>query len=236
MRHHRQYNRDLARTLRQPGEIDVRNLGPAEVEYTLPCSGCGPVIFKTANWWPTETFRRNLADRGWRLDGKRLKCPTCVEAEIAAKQAQRETTNVEPKPTLQVVSNDDRQPTDAARAVKRAIMQWLDECYDTQAQRYRPTFGDASIARETKAAESHVAKLREEFYGPAAPPMPPEIQAITDALAAQTLAVEEMKAKTHQALSDIGDPLERDHADAGKAFAELKGRLDKLIAANGWSA
>lgn len=242
MKHHRQYHRSLALALGQPGEIQVRNLGPAKVEYTLPCAGCGPVIFETTSWWPTGTFRRNLADRGWTLKGKRITCPTCTTSQKEAREAERKatimdkTTTSTPALTLVGAAEPNAQPSDAARAVKRQIMHWLDEAYDTAAQHYRPGFSDASVARETSAAEAHVAKLREEFYGPAAPPMPPEIAAIATALNKQILQIEERKAERRKALDDIADTLERDHTDASKAFAELKRTLDQVIAANGWRA
>ena len=61
-------------------------------------------------------------------------------------------------------------PSDAARAIRRAVLVWLDEAYDVTKHVYRAGVTDESIAKETGSAVEAVKKLREEFYGPLAEP------------------------------------------------------------------
>jgi len=56
--------------------------------------------------------------------------------------------------------------SEAARTAKRATMEWLQECFDVDKGRYKEGISDATIAKETGLAETAVAALREEFFGP----------------------------------------------------------------------
>lgn len=229
MRHHRRYNRDLAIALRQPGEIEARNIGPGKVEYELPCSGCGTVKMTTANWWSTQTFARNLADRGWET-GRKMKCPDCVAKDAAAKpvketKAMNKPAAPQPATAMAAALTDagiqpvDRSPE--ARKAHRAIIGWLEEAYDEPAQRYRAGFTDATIAKEAGAAEAYVAKVREEFFGPLGEPT----------------EVTELRIEIGELVDKASILLRDAQAAANDLMAkatELTGRLDTLVKRNGW--
>lgn len=56
-------------------------------------------------------------------------------------------------------------PTPAARVLRKAIMEALEDQYDTDAERYLGNASDARIAADCKAPEPLVAKIRCEFFG-----------------------------------------------------------------------
>lgn len=73
--------------------------------------------------------------------------------------------------------------SDEARLAKRLVVAELEDHYDDKAKRYRAGHCDASIARTTGIAEAVVAKIRDEFFGPTAPPEPPELTRLRESIA-----------------------------------------------------
>jgi len=120
---------------------------------------------------------RNLQKRGWTNIKSILRCPQCEAARKAPKKPPEkppgalggtlaswddEDTQKEPEMDTQ---SEPRQPT---KEQKREILAMLDISYDADAQRYKGTDTDKSVAAAlgNGIMWGWVAKLREEFYGP----------------------------------------------------------------------
>jgi hypothetical protein len=155
------------------------SVGPHGLTVLIPCKGpCAQVVtFATPKVMSPEGLRRKLEAEGWRID-RRRHCPECNavkphkeekpvtdKAQLASSAAPRALSVVPPTAA--------GAPTDAARAVRRAVIQWLEEAYNVERQAYQAGVTDESIAKETGAALALVKQLREENYGPLA--VPPEL-------------------------------------------------------------
>lgn len=65
----------------------------------------------------------------------------------------------------------DSEPSPGVKAMERLFVRIMDdEGYNEAEKRYKPTYNDARMAKETGLSEAHIAKLRERFFGPAGEP------------------------------------------------------------------
>ena len=164
--------------------------------------------------------------------------------EPAAKPQAQET---KPMPTTDNVTpiGAAAQPSKDARAMRRSVLEWLEQGYDTANGRYNAGITDATIAKETGAPETLVKKLREEFYGDAG--APPEYEALLAAIAkcerdlaaGLTACEQEIEAAKEQMLqtaataaAGAGDFKRDAEAEIGR----LQTRLGALADANRWTA
>jgi len=200
------------------------SVGPHGLSVLIPCKGpCDQVVtFRTPKVMSPEGLRRKLETEGWRLARPRH-CPTCN----AAKPQPKEKKPVTEQPKLAVVPTPPAppaapSPTDAARAVRRAVLQWLDEAYDVDKSNYRAGVTDASIAKETGAAAALVKQLREENYGPLS--IPPEIAELAADLEALRRDTREEQGRHDSAMSALN----------GRAVT-LDDKIKRLASKNGWA-
>jgi len=105
---------------------------------------------------------------------------------------------VDRKPVPQESNDTPRQPT---RAQNRDIMDLLVEVYDVNQERYRQGDTDETVADVLNVMPGWVARLREEFFGPAG-------------------GNEEMAALAEQ-LTNFVENAEAVRSDAAKRLAEL---------------
>ena len=104
---------------------------------------------------------------GWSYIGKRLRCPACEAKRKVTNMASRKskTSNRTSKPPGKAITpSSPREPTFVQ---KRAILDLLNECYDTDDGCYCQGDTDETIADVLKVMPGWVIQLREEFYGPA---------------------------------------------------------------------
>jgi len=134
---------------------------------------------------------KKVQNMGWTFIGKRLRCPKCEAKRKVAKMVDR-------KPVPQESNDTPRQPT---RAQNRDIMDLLVEVYDVNQERYRQGDTDETVADVLNVMPGWVARLREEFFGPAG-------------------GNEEMAALAEQ-LTNFVENAEAVRSDAAKRLAEL---------------
>lgn len=182
------------------------------VTATCPCGATETM--NSERPLPPDQFAKKFKAKGWTL-GKRSACPSCRSHPKKEGQIEMAST-----PTTE------RQPSDAARVQRRMIYIALETGYDEAARRYRPGTTDETIAKEVGCAANAVKIVREEFFGPAAPPEPPEITALrTDILAAAKMA------QDHR--SEADRLLAQASAFEGNVQT-LTNRLDRICKAQGW--
>lgn len=107
-------------------------------------------------WEPKEGQAiKKLTAKGWAVVKGKLRCPACEAKRKAFKQEAPMAENV----------TELRQPT---REQKRAIIDMLEEVYDTAAGRYKGTETDATVAAVLGEGvmPGWVAQLREDLFGP----------------------------------------------------------------------
>lgn len=197
---------------------------PAQPSHILrlPCSGhcklTKEFIF-SGKRLPPDAIVAKLKRLGWKT-GSKLICPSCNG------HAPRPVLVEEPMQKAELTSGTALSssgampaPESTARALRRAVVEWLDQAYDLPKQCYKEGFSDATIAKETGTSETNVAKLRDEFFGPAAPPEPKEIRRLREAI--------EQHATRLEALRQTLETEER-NTDA------LMHRLQELVAKNAW--
>lgn len=203
------------------------SVGPHGLSVLIPCKGpcAGVVTFATPKVMSPEGLRRKLEVEGWRL-GSRRQCPKCN----APKAQSKEKVSVSDKSTLMTAAAPRamaaatppaQSPTDAARAVRRAVIQWLEEAYDVGKSAYRAGVTDDSIAKETGAAVALVKQLREENYGPLA--MPSEVAELLAEMSAIRREGTEARELLDTKLSALN----------GRQTA-VEQKLERLAKANGW--
>lgn len=252
------YERNMERALGIPhGSFSIDRPAGEPFKFNIPCDGgrarqAHIAVLERTNMPNPDRIRRVIAAIGWRTNGGHIVCPDCIQAEREAKSARKTapkpaapapTQETKPMPTDNVtpIATAERQPSKDARAMRRAVLEWLEQGYDTDAGRYRAGITDASIAKETGAAAQMVAKLREEFYGEAGEP--PELQEARDLIEVERRALEranatiaekvaEVKATIERCERDIAD--NRRHCEA-KVKAALE-RIDSIAKRNGWAA
>lgn len=100
------------------------------------------------------------------------------------------------------------------RRLKRNVIEWLGETYDEDKCCYKSGFSDASIAKETGAAEKFVAEIREDLYGPMGEP--DDLRQLRADFAAHM---------------ESGKAWLAEHDRVAKTFYA---RLERLIIKNGW--
>lgn len=110
-----------------------------------------------------------------------------------------------PRPHVSAAGTTATGPTADARAVRRMIYLALEDAYSEAGRRYKQGHNDATVAKVAECHENAVAKVREEFFGPAEPPLPHEVAE----LIARVGKVEEWVSK-------------------------VRADLDALVAAHGW--
>lgn len=174
-----------------------------------PCRDCDGVLVEgmsSAGIVQPEQVARRMRERGWTIgrNASKHQCPK-----------HRKEPEMPPANTAAVAPSPD------ARAARRAAMEWLGESFDLTTGRYQPGVSDATIAKEVGMAETAVAGLREEFFGPLREPS--EIETIR----AQLAMLED------QASTLIGNA-QRLHADIMAEVKELGRKLDGLARSNGW--
>lgn len=198
------------------------SVGPHGLSVFIPCKGpCGRAItFKTPKVMSPEGLRRKLETEGWRLARPRH-CPNCnaVKPQTKEKPVTDKSTlmaTAAPRAVATVPT-----PTDAARAMRRAVIQWLEEAYDVGKSVYRAGVTDESIAKETGAALALVKQLREENYGPLS--IPPEIAELAADLEALRRDTREEQGRHDSAMSALN----------GRAVT-LDDKIKRLASKNGW--
>lgn len=127
------------------------------------------------------------------------------------------------KPDLKVVPGSDQalSTSDAARRAKRETMEWISEAFDVSTGRYRGGVNDASIAKETGLAESAVAALREEFFGPLR--LPSELEAARGELAAVRKSIADLEQEWSDKIGNLENRVKT-----------VSSRIGELIRKNGW--
>lgn len=128
-----------------------------------------------------ETLAHKLSKIGWNIDLRRrhFLCPSCVQAQIAARRAEKlERQNMSKSRTDQTL------PSEESVFAKQLMMELLSKGYDLKARNYAPGWSDKRIAEECKLSAEFVAKRREEDFGPAPPPPPPILVEIAQRLEA----------------------------------------------------
>lgn len=167
-----------------------------------------------------------------------LKLPVKQRARASAPsiiEAPQET-----KPMATAANDTQPQPTKDGRAMRRAIVEWLDQAYDTDAGRYRPGFSDNSIANEAKAPEPLVKKIREEFYGEAGEP--PELQAAREEITAAGEALERANAAIQQKVGELQGQIttltrdaENNRTKCEQIVRDALAKVEAAAKANGWA-
>jgi hypothetical protein len=198
----------------------VRAVQGGAITVTATCA-CGHTdSVESTRALPPQVFVKKFAtNMGWAL-GKNPTCPTCRNAHHGthhSSEEQQDMADQHTNPKL-AVSNDHTQQSDAARRAKRFAMMALEDAYE-EGVGYKPGWDDDRIAKDVGLAPAKVAAIREEYFGPAAPPMPPEAVELAANMA--TLRSE------LQALTSTANTV------AGK-LAELEARHAAIVKANKW--
>jgi hypothetical protein len=211
-RAHNDWPRAVAKRISIRGDL---NFTPTRVGQTLhlPCERGNHVVdFTITGNMPPDFVAKKMLAKGWTI-GSKLVCPDCSKPprKVVANDegASMATTGTE------VAQTTIKPVSDAARTKRREALQWLDESFDPEKGCFREGQSDATIAKETGLAETAVAALREEFYGPLK--CPPEIadfnKRFADLRAEVTAAVDAMR----------------------QAIRKEELRLEAFLKKNGWA-
>lgn len=199
----------MAKRLGLTGAIEFTK---TRVDQTLhvPCRRGDHIVDVRVNAsMPPDVVAKRMLGAGWTI-GTALICP---EHTRKSKKKQEETA-MAANGTAIAASAPAR--SDEAKRAHRLVMQALEDYYDEANKRYRPSYTDARIAEETGAAEAHVKKTREEFFGPLGEP-------------AELVAVKaELAALEHAFTKTIGSFNEQLNA--------AKDRVARICKLNGWTA
>lgn len=189
-------------------------------QYRVRCRFCGDTpAFTSQKRMPPEVVRSKLARLGWTFGKRHHECPG--DHRPADKRERTHMPANDPKPALAVVPPAAPVASDAAKAARRDAMRWLDEAFNPSTGTYSTGISDASIAAETKLSVEAVAALREDFFGPLK--LPTEVEAALGELAAietSRVAMQEQAARDFQKLD--------------QRIAEVRSRIERLAAKNGW--
>jgi hypothetical protein len=172
-----------------------------------------------SGWVPNEgQVTRKMTGQGWAVVKGKLHCPGCE-----AKRKVTPMAEVQAKSRAAAVP----QPT---REQKRAIIDLLQDSYDTKAGRYLQGETDTTLAAVLDLRPGWVAALREELFGPdgrneEADALRQELENLRAAITAGEAAHAEMR----KALDAQGETLSslRGQAEAGAA------KLTRLLSAVG---
>lgn len=157
---------------------------------------------------PPNVWIKHFQNRGWNFVHKKPVCPDCSSHNKEEKVP----------PELKAVPANDKQPTDSAKRVRRLVYMAIEESY-IEDKGYKAGVTDETIAKECNCAENLVASVRQEFFGDAGEPLPPEVAQLRDDIA---LVV------------STADDLSRQADAMRKNGQKLSQRLDAMVAKNGW--
>ncbi len=172
----------VARRVGLSGAIDFTT---TRVGMTLhvPCKKGNHIVdFDVESGSHPDLVAKRMLASGWTF-GSKLTCPEHSRRERVAR-IRTPKRELEPMTTPAKIETAAPMTTsDEARLAKRLVVAELEDHYDDKAKRYRAGHCDASIARTTGIAEAVVAKIRDEFFGPTAPPEPPELTRLRESIA-----------------------------------------------------
>jgi hypothetical protein len=171
-------------------------------------------IIESGRPLPPEQFAKKFKAKGWAL-GRRMACPKCRSAP------ERKEPQKMPEP-----DREPAQPSDAARTQRRMIYIALEAAYDESARHYKAGHSDETIAKEVGCAANAVRIVREEFFGPAQPPEPPEIAQLRADLASAL--------ETSRAYRAEADRMVAQASALEGHVQSLSDRLDRWAKAQGW--
>lgn len=201
------------------------------VVATATCAdGCGETMTRgfpisAAPEMVTKAFKQ----AGWRLRHGVTHCPkNCKRKETDMSASIKPPVISSAVPSVSEIADclnrakdfsaNGAAPTPAAAAVRRMVYMALEDAYD-EGRGYKEGFSDDRIAKENSCAAQLVAKVREEFFGPAAPPEPESIVIL--------------RRRISEAEKDV-QAAKRIAADAERVLTILRTDFDKLVAAQGW--
>lgn len=194
----------------------------------VTCHVCQVVDTWTASKMPgPHVTIAKLRQRGWSIDRRRATCPPC-----SGSKRKDDPMTKTPQPVLRAVASTAADqattpPSEAAKVQRRLAYTAVEDAYDEGARRYRPGHTDDTIAATVGCAPKLVASIRDEFFGPAAPPEPPEVAALRADIA-ETLATARAMRAEGEGMAARATRIEE------RAAAEAK-RLDQLAGDFGWS-
>ncbi len=173
---------------------------------------------------PPDQFAKKFKAKGWQL-GKAPRCPAC---RAKPKKEEPVQSNKAPAagPALADQDREPAAPSPAARNQRRLIYLALEDGYDEGKGGYKEGHSDEIIAANMKCHPNLVRIVREEFFGPAAPPEPPEALAIRGDI--QALA---------QELGEVYGMIKGAQGRASGIEAKISAlntRLNDLAEAQGW--
>lgn len=171
-----------------------------------------------------------LRKNGWSYNKKGLLCPECAKAKAPiriSKSQPKETVIVTQIPKTETPAV--RQPT---REQRRQIVELLNTCYDTKAERYIGTDTDKTVADCIGGGVlfGWVAQVREEFFGPDGGNG--EMEEVLQAIKTQRAALDAIQGTVDsvvQMLNGAASSLDKAYAH----LAILERRLDQIKAAVG---
>lgn len=204
---------DTARRIGLSGAIEFTT---SRVGLTLhvPCQrGKHTVDVGVSPGSSPEKVAKIMLTKGWTF-GTKLACPDCGRASAKLKTKEIEVAS-QAKAAPEAATPPATAPSDAAKRAHRLVMMLLEEGYDENKKVYKAGYSDASIAQETGAAEAHVRKTREDYFGPLGEPAE---------LAELRVELERLRLEAAQTYTAIEAKL----SDAGT-------RIASLCRANGWA-
>ena len=116
-------------------------------------------------------------------------------------------------------------PTDKAKAAKRQAYGLLLDNYDEANKRYKQEWSDKRIAELTGLGEPAVAKIREEDFGPAGPPV--QFIDLKQRISAMEKTLSDRETQVLRAMELI--------PELQKELGLMKAQLESLVQAHGWS-
>jgi hypothetical protein len=165
---------------------------------------------------PPQAFTKKFTNNGWRL-GRHPTCPACRTSPPKEKQvsetARPPLAAVPPAPPPKI------EPSDAAKAQRRMAFIAVEAAYDENNRRYRDGHTDETVAKEVGCVVKIVVDVREQFFGPAAPPEPPEFAALRGQIV--QAAAQFATAKSHLAASQTN-------------LTNMTDAFNRIAKANGW--
>lgn len=214
------YESDMQRQVARG--ITARPVGRG-VLLEIPCTGGHTVEHTLDRMLPPDAMPRQLAQRGWRIERRKATCPDCVTKE-------KKTMSVQPAPVLRAVDTPATPPSEGAKMQRRLAYTAIEDVYDEKLRTYTKGASDAGIAAVVGCSENLVAGIREEFFGPAAMPEPPEVIALREDHAAVIEAI----AAVRRDMASVRSSFETTLADLDKKATGIGHRLDNAAQANGW--
>jgi len=199
---------------------------------TARCRECGRSEEWTAQSMPApDLVVVKFRQKGWVIRSGKPVCDQC--SNTRKERTEMTPTPPVPRPVLKAPTGDKPIPSDAARAQRRLAFMAIEEAYDDTAKRYKPGHSDASIAKAVGCAEGLVATVRNENFGPAVPPEPPEVARLRQEIAALGGSIKMLEADNtdwQRTGMAIAERLREQEA----ARVSLQERLDRLCSDLCW--